>query len=104
MARSRRACPECNRGNPGDACWQMLFGAFRPQATREIKKSQTRSAAEERLLCSDNVGELMPQPCRAVSIGGAIERSRGIRSSALGATKLTGRTCRLRLGFKSASV
>jgi hypothetical protein len=22
----------------GDACWQVLFGAFRPQATREIKK------------------------------------------------------------------
>ena len=40
MARSRRACPERSRGNPGDACRQMLFGAFRPQTTREIKKSQ----------------------------------------------------------------
>jgi hypothetical protein len=24
-ARSRRACPERSRGNPGDACWQLLF-------------------------------------------------------------------------------
>src|ERR1700733_6832924 len=24
--------------DPGDACWQMVFGAFRPQTTREIKK------------------------------------------------------------------
>ncbi len=32
--------------DPGDACWQMLFGAFRPQTTREIKKSQPPSAAE----------------------------------------------------------
>ncbi len=24
--------------DPGDACWQVLFGAFRPQTTREIKK------------------------------------------------------------------
>src|SRR5579863_4779559 len=38
MARSRRACPERSRRNPGDACWQMLFGAFRPQTTREIEK------------------------------------------------------------------
>jgi hypothetical protein len=30
-ARSRRACPERSRGNPGDAYWQMLFQAFRPQ-------------------------------------------------------------------------
>jgi hypothetical protein len=27
--------------------WQMLFGAFRPQTTKEIKKSQAPSAAEE---------------------------------------------------------
>jgi hypothetical protein len=32
MARSRR--------DPGDACWQMLFGPFRPQTIRKIKKSQ----------------------------------------------------------------
>src|SRR5580704_13727134 len=32
--------------DPGDACWQTLFGAFRPQTTREIKKSQPPSAAE----------------------------------------------------------
>jgi hypothetical protein len=25
----------------GDACWQMLLGAFRPQTTTEDKKSQT---------------------------------------------------------------
>ena len=40
MARSRRACPERGRGNPGDACWQMLSGALRPQTTRKLKKSQ----------------------------------------------------------------
>ncbi len=45
-ARSRRACPERSRRNPGDACWQMLFGAFRPQTTREIKKSQPPSVAD----------------------------------------------------------
>jgi hypothetical protein len=32
--------------DPGDACWQMLFGAFRPQTTTEEKKSQTPSEAE----------------------------------------------------------
>ena len=32
--------------DPGDACWPMLFGAFRPQTTREIKKSQPPSEAE----------------------------------------------------------
>jgi hypothetical protein len=37
-ARSRRACPERSRGNPGDAWWQMLSGAFRPQTTSEDKK------------------------------------------------------------------
>ena len=26
--------------DPGDACWQMLLGAFRPQTTPEDKKSQ----------------------------------------------------------------
>jgi hypothetical protein len=30
MARSRR--------NPGDACWQMLFRAFRPRTIRRVKK------------------------------------------------------------------
>ncbi len=30
MARSRR--------DPGDACWQMLFRAFQPQTTGQIKK------------------------------------------------------------------
>ncbi len=29
--------------DPGDACWQMLLGAFRPQTTTEDKKSQTPS-------------------------------------------------------------
>ena len=24
--------------DPGDACWQMLLGAFRPQTTTEFKK------------------------------------------------------------------
>src|ERR1700722_19744263 len=41
MARSRRACPERSRRNPGDACWQMLLGAFRPQTTGEEKKITT---------------------------------------------------------------
>jgi hypothetical protein len=41
MARSRRACPERSRRNPGDACWQMLFGAFRPQTIRKTKKVTT---------------------------------------------------------------
>ena len=27
-----------SRGNPGDACWQMLLGALRPQTTPEDKK------------------------------------------------------------------
>jgi hypothetical protein len=31
--------------DPGDACWQMLFGAFRPETTTEDKKSQTPSEA-----------------------------------------------------------
>jgi hypothetical protein len=38
MARSRRACPERSRGNPGNACWQMLLGVFPPQTTTEDKK------------------------------------------------------------------
>jgi hypothetical protein len=46
MARSRRACPERSRGNPGDACWQMLLRAFRPQTATEDKKSQTPSEAD----------------------------------------------------------
>jgi hypothetical protein len=32
--------------DPGDACRQMLLGAFRPQTAPEDKKSQTPSAAE----------------------------------------------------------
>jgi hypothetical protein len=32
--------------DPGDACWQMLLGAFRPQTTTENKKSQTPSVPE----------------------------------------------------------
>ena len=27
--------------DPGDACWQMLFPAFQPQTTGQIKKVQT---------------------------------------------------------------
>ncbi len=30
--------PSCAESkDPGDACWQLLFGAFRPQTTREIR-------------------------------------------------------------------
>jgi hypothetical protein len=47
MARSRRACPERSRGNPGDVCWQVIFRAFRPQTTREIKKSQPLRGAQD---------------------------------------------------------
>jgi hypothetical protein len=50
MARSRRACPERSRGNPGDACWQMLLGAFRPQTTTEDKKITT--SERSRGICS----------------------------------------------------
>jgi hypothetical protein len=32
--------------DPGDACRQMLLGAFRPQTAPEDKKSQTPSGAE----------------------------------------------------------
>jgi hypothetical protein len=38
MARSRRACPERSRGNPGDAYWQMFFEVFQPQTTNQINK------------------------------------------------------------------
>ena len=31
---------------PGDVCWQMLFGAFRPQTTREIKKDTASDRKE----------------------------------------------------------
>src|SRR3984885_8813802 len=44
--------PIANRGlysaeskDPGDACWQMLLGAFRPQTTPEDKKSPTPTGA-----------------------------------------------------------
>ena len=29
--------------DPGDACWQMLLGAFRPQTTRKIKSHKLRA-------------------------------------------------------------
>src|ERR1700722_6251846 len=36
--------------DPGDACWQMLFRAFQPQTTGQIKKatSSDRSEAKRR--------------------------------------------------------
>jgi hypothetical protein len=46
MARSRRACPERSRRNPGDACWQMLFRAFQPQTTGQIKKVTSSDRSE----------------------------------------------------------
>src|ERR1700722_4474358 len=48
VARSRRACPERSRGNPGDACLQMLLGAFLPQTTTQDKKvrNSDRSGVE----------------------------------------------------------
>src|SRR6266700_960659 len=36
--------------DPGDACWQMLLGAFRPQTTPEDKKSQALSEAPHRFI------------------------------------------------------
>jgi hypothetical protein len=38
MARSRRACPEPSRRNPGNAAWRMLLKAFRPQTKTEANK------------------------------------------------------------------
>ena len=39
MARSRRALSlSVAERNPGEACWQMLFPAFQPQTTGQIKK------------------------------------------------------------------
>src|SRR5882757_3553062 len=32
--------------DPGDACWQMLLGAFRPRTAKEDTKSQPPSKAE----------------------------------------------------------
>jgi hypothetical protein len=79
MARSRRACPESSRENPGDACWQMLFAAFRPQTTREIKKvtASERTWAENvafqcfhSMYHGSRAGEL-PFDCRVRTIEGA---------------------------------
>src|ERR1700722_12479672 len=50
-----RRCEESAQSkDPGDACWQMLFGAFRPQTTRKLKKSQPLSEVEW--------GSAVPQP------------------------------------------
>jgi hypothetical protein len=49
MARSRRACPERSRGNPGDAYWQMFFEAFQPQTTNQINK--VTSSERSRGIC-----------------------------------------------------
>jgi hypothetical protein len=32
--------------DPGDACWQMLLGVFRPQTTTDDKKSPTPTGAK----------------------------------------------------------
>ena len=46
--------------DPGDACWQMLLGAFRPQTTTEDKKvtASERSASQnyrkQRALCAES--------------------------------------------------
>jgi len=45
MARSRRACPERSRRNPGNASWRMLLRAFRPQTTT-VKKVTNSELAE----------------------------------------------------------
>src|ERR1700722_14474490 len=47
MARSRTELLGRHRGNPGDASWQMLFGAFRPQTSREIKSHSLRPERNE---------------------------------------------------------
>src|SRR5882757_6422368 len=41
IAYRRVYCAESK--DPGDACWQMLFGAFRPRTIRRVKKSQAPS-------------------------------------------------------------
>src|SRR5882724_5597772 len=63
MARSRRACPERSRRNPGDACWQMLFGAFRPQTIRKIKKvtSSERTRISYSLLSPATTHVVLPK-------------------------------------------
>src|SRR5580658_1505942 len=49
LARNRRACPERSRRNPGDAYWQMLFAAFRPQEIKKITASERSAAPIDRL-------------------------------------------------------
>jgi len=34
--------------DPGDACWQMLFGAFRPRTIRRVKKVTSSEQATSR--------------------------------------------------------
>ena len=51
-ARSRRACPEHSRGDPGDARWQMLLRAFRPRTKTEDKKVTN---SERSIACGPSV-------------------------------------------------
>jgi hypothetical protein len=48
--------------DPGDACWQMLLGAFRPQTTPEDKKSQTLSEAPYRFIAWYSAGRGVEGP------------------------------------------
>jgi hypothetical protein len=43
--------------DPGDACWQMLFRAFRPQTTTEDKKSHKLRAKPRDLQLAFGCGE-----------------------------------------------
>jgi hypothetical protein len=45
--------------DPGDACWQMLLGAFRPQTTTEDKKSHRLRAYPDFLLHRSHQRPLM---------------------------------------------
>jgi hypothetical protein len=53
MARSRRT--------PAVLFGQMLFGAFRPRTTREVKKSQPLSGAPHRFICDTALGCAEPK-------------------------------------------
>jgi hypothetical protein len=60
--------------DPGDACWQMLLGAFRPQTTTEYKKSQTPGEADLSRLAVE--GSAVPR-----TFPGNVFRQRVVESS-----------------------
>src|ERR1700753_4173090 len=76
MARSRRACPERSRGNPGDACWRMLLRAFPPQTTPEDKKvTNSRTCDFFDLFVFSAYPAVSQGPGRTVILSEALRRS-----------------------------